>query len=100
MYVIFAEVKPANGSRHQKDGHIGAVVTCYINYQDIDGAYALAKYYIEEEEWEVIEFEEEYYHLDNLEDVEDEYHQYYQEALEGGYSIIFNVYDWNEGYFE
>lgn len=99
MYLISAEVKPAPNSKHQQEGHSGAFVNCYINYQDIDGAYALVQYYIEEQEWELKAFEEEYFVLDSLDDVEDEFHQYYQEALEDGYAIVFYIYDWDESYF-
>ncbi len=65
----------------------------YINYADIDGAFELAKYYIEINDWKLDELEDEYFILDSSEDVEQEQLQYYNEALEFGYSLIFHCYE-------
>ena len=65
----------------------------YIDYKDADGGFELAKYYIEAEDWSVIEIEDEYFVLDSKDDVEQDQHQFYDEAKEFGYSMLFNQYE-------
>ena len=45
MFLINALAKPTKKSE-QYDEVIGAYVSLYIDYKDIEGAYRLAKYYI------------------------------------------------------
>lgn len=91
MLFINAEAKP--NERNEYYGKVaGAFVTLYIDYKDVDGAFELAKFYIESEGWTAIKIEEEYFVLDSKNDVEKDQHQYYDEAKEIGYSMLFNQY--------
>ena len=93
MFLINALAKPKKSSEHY-DEVLGAYVSLYVDYKDIEGAMQLAKFYIKEEDWKVVEIEDEYFTLDSVDDVEDdEQKELYEEALEYGYSIIFNCYE-------
>ncbi|MCF2875295.1 MULTISPECIES: hypothetical protein [unclassified Tenacibaculum] len=92
MFLINALAKPRKSSEHY-DEVIGAYVSLYIDYKDIEGAIRLAKFYIKDEGWKVTEIEEEYFTLDSVDDVDEDQKELYEEALEYGYSIIFNCYE-------
>ncbi|MFT4576802.1 MAG: hypothetical protein ACI9SI_001736 [Polaribacter sp.] len=92
MFLINALATPTKSSE-QYDEVIGAYVSLYIDYKDIEGAFKLAKYYIKEEGWKVTEIEEEYFTLDSITDAEEDHIELYEEALEYGYSIIFNCFE-------
>ncbi|KAA3436201.1 hypothetical protein [Rufibacter hautae] len=92
MFQLNAHVLPSIDSS-QFGKAKGAYAIIFINYADIDGAYALAKFYIEEDGWVIDEIEDEYLLFTSAEDVSDEYQQYYHEALETGYSMLFNCYE-------
>lgn len=93
MFLINALAKPKKSSEHY-DEVIGAYVSLYIDYKDIEGALRLAKFYIKDEGWKVTEIEEEYFSLDSVNDVEEEEQkELYNEAVEYGYSIVFNCYE-------
>jgi len=83
---------PKKSSEHY-DEVIGAYVSLYIDYKDIEGAFKLAKSYIKEEGWKVTEIEEEYFTLDSVADAEEDHSELYEEALEFGYAIIFNCFE-------
>ncbi len=93
MFLINALAKPKKSSEHY-DEVIGAYVSLYIDYKDIEGALKLASFYIKDEGWKVTEIEEEYFRLDSVNDVEEEEQkELYNEAVEYGYSIVFNCYE-------
>jgi len=92
MYQIIAHSKPKKESEHHETV-LGAFVTIFIDFKDIDGAYILAKHYIEDEDWEIIELEEEYFIINSIEEMAEDYKKYYDEIFEYGYSLIFNTYD-------
>ena len=92
MYKIVAHAKP-NKSNENFEKILGAFVVCLIDFKEIDGAFALARFYIEYEDWEVIEFDEEYFIINSIDDLTDEYKGYYEEVNEFGYSMVFNTYD-------
>lgn len=92
MFLINALAKPTKSSE-QYDEVIGAYVSLYIDYKDIEGAYKLAKFYIKEEGWKVTEIEKEYFTLDSVTDAEEDQSELYEEALEYGYAIIFNCFE-------
>ncbi len=92
MYQIIAHVKPGKESEHF-DKVKGAYATLFINYKDIDGAYELAKYYIRDNGWEIIELEEEYFSIEDKDEMTDAYREYYDEIIEYGFTLIFNLYD-------
>lgn len=92
MYQIVAHAKPKEGSENYGKV-LGAYVAFFINFKEIDGAYVLAKHYIEDEGWEIIELEDEFFVIDSINDMADDYKQFYKEVFEYGYSLIFNTYD-------
>ncbi len=92
MFLINALAKPTKSSE-QYDEVIGAYVSLYIDYKDIEGAYRLAKFYIKEEGWKITEIEKEYFTLDSVKDAEEDHLELYEEALEYGYSMIFNCFE-------
>lgn len=92
MFRINAHTLPTIDSSEFRQAK-GAYAVIYINYADIDGAYELARFYIEESGWIVEEMEDEYYKLESPEDVDPEHLSYYKQALEEGYSIIYYCYE-------
>ena len=70
----------------------GVYVAVFIDYKDYNGALELAKYYVQASDWKILEIEDEYWVLESEEDVEEDNMNYYEEALETGYSVIFNLY--------
>ena len=92
MFLINALAKPTKKSE-QYDEVIGAYVSLYIDYKDIEGAYKLAKYYIKSEGWKATEIEKEYFTLESVSDVDDEHVELYNEAKEFGCSMIFNCFE-------
>lgn len=92
MYLINALAKPKKSSEHY-DKVIGAYVSLYIDYKDIEGALKLAEHYIKEEGWKLTKIEEEYFTLDSIDDVDEEQKELYQEAIKYGYTIVFNCYE-------
>ncbi len=92
MYQIYSHVKPKKTSEYFGK-YEGAYATFFINFEDIDGAFVLVKHYLENEEWEVIEIEDEYFKLEDKSEMDVNYIQYFDEALEYGYSIVFNIYE-------
>jgi hypothetical protein len=96
MYQLNAHVLPTELC--SKYGQVeGAYAVVFINYADIDGAFELAKYYIENDGWEIDELEEEYLVFESPDDVEEDYFEFYNEALKDGYSLLFNCYERDEG---
>jgi len=95
MFQIIAHVKPTEKSEHFNECE-GAYAVLFINYSDIDGAFELAKYYIEEENWDIIELEQEYFIHESKDDMDESYQQYFDEIMESGYSLIFNLYEKDE----
>ncbi len=92
MFLINALAKPKKSSEHY-DEVIGAYVSLYIDYKDIEGALRLAKFYIKDEGWKVTKIEDEYFTLDTINDVDEEQKEFYEEAKEYGYTIVFNCYE-------
>lgn len=92
MYLINIHAKPTKESE-QYDEVIGAFVSIYIDYKDLEGAMELAQFYVREEGWKIDEVEEECYTIDSTEDLDEEDIELYEEALEYGFSMIFNCYE-------
>ena len=95
MFQIIAHVKPTEKSTHFAK-YKGAYAVLFINYKDIDGAFELAKYYITEDDWEIIELEQEYLVIEDKEEMDENYSEYYDEIMDNGYSIVFNLYENDE----
>lgn len=93
MYLINIHAKPTKES-DQYDKVMGAYVSVYIDYKDIDGAFELAKIYTQEEGWIIDEVEKDYFTLNSKDDIVDnEEKELYNEAVEFGYALIFNCYE-------
>jgi len=91
VYQIIASTKRKKYSKNF-DCFNEAYAVIFIDYQDVDGEYALAKYYIEVEGWGIIELEKEYYVINSKDEIAEDYIKYYEEVRENGYSLIFNTY--------
>ena len=92
MYLINAHVLPSEDRKNKDEQIIGAYASLFIDYKDIDGAFELAKYYIQQDDWNIDELEKEYFILNSPDDVEMENIQFYNEAVETGYSLLFSTY--------
>lgn len=92
MYQIIAHVKPTKKSEHYgKCG--GAYAVIFIDYKEIEGAFLLARHYIDSEDWEILEMEETCYSIEKPADMGEEYEKYFDEVKTYGFSLIFNIYD-------
>lgn len=94
MYLINIQAKPKKKNDHY-DTIAGAFASIYVDYKDLNGAVNLAKYYVKREGWKVTSVDDEYFTLNSIDDVEQEQDQLdlYNEAIEYGFSIIFNCYE-------
>ncbi|TYQ00454.1 hypothetical protein C7447_1011070 [Tenacibaculum adriaticum] len=95
MYLINVHAIPTKDSEYY-DKVVGAYVSLYIDYADIEGAMQLSKFYIEEEGWKVESIDEEYYDLEDENDVDEDQKEFYIEAKEFGYTLVFNTYESDE----
>ena len=91
MIQIVIHCKPKENSE-QFGKVLGAYAAIFIDYKDIDGAFELAKFYVKENDWEVLEIDEEYFIINAREDMDEAYEQYFEEVIEYGYSIVYNMY--------
>jgi len=72
---------------------IGAYVSVYVDYVDAEGAIQLAKFYTEDEGWKVENIEDEFFEIENAAELDEEQKQFFEEAEEYGYTMIFNCYE-------
>ena len=93
MFHIVIHCKPKVTNEEYYGKVIGAYASILLDYKDYDGALQLSKFYINEEDWEFIEFDEEYFTFETKEDLPEDYQQYFDELNEFGYSVIFNMYN-------
>jgi hypothetical protein len=96
MFHIVIHCKPKKDNEEFYGKVIGAYASILIDYKDYDGVMILSKYYVDENGWEIIEVDDEYFTFENKEDLPDDYQQYFDELAEYGYSMIFNTYDSEE----
>lgn len=93
MYHFIIHCKP-NPSNEEYFGKVlGAYAMILINYKDYKDSVELAKYYVQENNWEIIEWEDEYYEYNKKNDLDKDYQKYYDEVMKYGYSMIFNLYE-------
>lgn len=92
MFLINLHAVPTKESEHFEE-FVGAYVSVYINYADVDGAMQLSKYYVEQEGWVVNSVEDEYYHIEKSDDLEEAQKELFDEAKEYGYTMLFNAYE-------
>ncbi|TCP23714.1 hypothetical protein EV195_108187 [Tenacibaculum skagerrakense] len=95
MYLINLQAKPKKGSEYYNKV-VGAFVSVYIDYADAEGAIQLAKYYTEEEGWKVEAVDDEFFEIDDEKDLDKENREFYDEAKEYGYTMVFNGYESDE----
>lgn len=95
MYLINLQAKPENDSEYF-DKVAGAFVSVYIDYIDGEGAIQLAKFYTEEEGWKVESVDDEFFEIENKEELDEELQEFYNEAKEYGYTMVFNCYESEE----
>lgn len=93
MFHIVIHCKPKRDNEEFFGKVIGAYASILIDYKDYEGVMELSKYYVEEDGWEILNIEEEYYTFENKNDLPEDYQQYFDELAEFGYSMIFNTYD-------
>ncbi|WP_299623913.1 hypothetical protein [uncultured Tenacibaculum sp.] len=92
MYLINLHAVPTKESEYFEKV-VGAYVSVYIDYVDGEGAVQLAKYYTQEEGWIVQNVEEDFFEIENPDELEEDLKQFYDEAKEYGYTMIFNCYE-------
>jgi len=93
MFHIVIHCKPKKVNKEHYEKVIGAYASVLIDYKDYDGVMELSKFYINEEGWDIIDVEKEYYTFENKEQLPEDIQEYFDELDEYGYSIIFNMYD-------
>jgi|GEM_PF-1768063 len=96
MYHIIMHCKPQKENEEFYGKVLGAYASVLIDYLDYDGVMVLSKYYIEQNGWEIIEIEDDYFTFERKEDLPENYHQYFDDLGKYGYSLIFNTYDNDE----
>ncbi|WP_442267333.1 hypothetical protein ACSIGC_06535 [Tenacibaculum sp. ZS6-P6] len=92
MYLINLHAVPKKGTEYFEKV-VGAYVSVYIDYIDGEGAIQLAKYYTEQEGWLVQNVEDDFFEIEDPEELEKDYRDYYDEAKEYGYTMVFNCYE-------
>ncbi len=95
MFHINIHCKPTPSNEEFFENCVGAHAVILINYKDVDGAFELAKFYVEENDWEIIEVESKYFSYNSKEDL-GEFEKFYDEIIKYGYSMIFYTYESEE----
>jgi hypothetical protein len=94
MFKILAKAKPHKKSELYKQV-TKADVEFFIDYKDFGGAIVLANFYLEEQNWVLINFNDEYWEIDSENDVPKNHKPFYNEAKKFGYCIIYNAHQSN-----
>ena len=96
MFHINIHCRPTKENTEHHGTVLGAYAVILIDFKDIDGAFELAKFYVQDNQWEIIEVEDEYYCFTEKNELGEDYEKYFDEVIEYGYSLIFNLYDSDE----
>lgn len=92
MFQIHGHAIPTEDS-DQHGVVAGAYVVAFINYADIAGAFELVRYYTGKSGWKITDIEEEFSVVDSEDSLDSEQAEFYHEALEHGYSLLFYSYE-------
>lgn len=92
MFLINLHAIPTEKSEYFNQV-LGAYVSSYIDYKDIDGAMTLAEKYVENEGWKVENIDDEYFVIESIDELEEEQKELFEEAQEYGYTLFFNCYE-------
>ena len=95
MYLINLQAEPKKGTEYYEKV-AGAFVSVYIDYADAEGAIYLAKYYTEEEGWKVDNVDDEFFEIEDEKELDKENREFYDDAKEYGYTMVFNCYESDE----
>ncbi|CAL2083586.1 hypothetical protein [Tenacibaculum sp. 190524A05c] len=95
MFLINLQAEPKKGSEYYEKV-VGAFVSVYIDYLDAEGAIQLATYYTEEEGWKVNNVDDEFFEIEDEKELDKENREFYDEAKEYGYTMVFNCYESDE----
>ena len=90
MFKIICSAKPTKKNEIYNEIK-NAVVEFYIDYKDFGGAIVLANFYLEEQNWIAEEFSDNYWEIKSEKDVEKIHLDFYKEALNYGFCIIYNA---------
>lgn len=92
MYLINLHAVPTSESDHF-NSFLGAYVSAYIDFRDVDGAIQLALFYVEQEGWVVNNVEEDYFLVEDENELSEDKKELHDEAKEYGYALLFNAYE-------
>lgn len=92
MYLINLHAVPTKQTDYF-DELAGAYISAYIDYKDAEGAIQLSKFYVESEGWVVNNIEEDYFVIEDVEELDEEQKEFYNEAKEYGFTLVFNGYE-------
>ncbi len=81
MFHINIHCKPTEENKEHYGKVLGAYAVMLIDYKDIDGAFELAKFYVKENNWEIIEVEDEYYSFEERQQLGENYEKYFDEVV-------------------
>ena len=90
MFKILAQAKPNKKNELYKE-ITKAGVEFFIDYKDFGGAIILANFYLKEQNWSLIKFNDEYWEIENENEVNENHKRFYKEAKEFGYCIIYSA---------
>ena len=91
MKIIVIHAKPpAKAKEYIK--YEGAYFSCWIDYADVYGAFALAKYHVVDSNWKIISVDKSYKDISSMKDLTKEEKEYFREAKKFGYSLVAHLY--------
>ncbi len=91
MFVLIASAKPRRFNEIYRKAS-DAYIEIYIDYKDFEGAVILAEHYLEEAQWKVLEFRDEYFEVNSEADIPETHLPFYQEARKFGYCLAITAF--------
>lgn len=92
MFLINIHCKPTKDNEKYYGRVTGNYAGMLIDFKDIAGAFELARFYLEQNQWEVMTVDDDYFVINQKEDLGEENRKTFDEAKVFGYSMIFNMY--------